>query len=88
VDVVSTSISRAGDHPGRLLHDPAGRTVDIAGPVQRDVTFVEVGTHADGDDLDNARDVAYRAKYRRWAGPVARITAHAARATTLRLDPA
>jgi hypothetical protein len=36
----------------------------------------------------NALDAAYRGKYRRWAGPVARITAHAARATTLRLDPA
>jgi hypothetical protein len=29
VYVVSTSISRAGDHPGRLLHDPAGRTVGL-----------------------------------------------------------
>ena len=55
----------------------------------RDVHFVEVGDHV-GDDteLDDSLDQAYRSKYGRWPGPVDRITAQSARATTLRLDPA
>jgi len=55
----------------------------------RDLTFVEVGAHA-GDDpgLDDALDEAYRMKYGRSSTAVARITAPAARETTLRLDPA
>ena len=59
------------------------------GRLDRAVTFVEVGNHV-GDEtgLDDKLDEAYRAKYGRWAGPVARITAETARETTLRLDPA
>jgi hypothetical protein len=37
---------------------------------------------------DDALDAAYRGKYRRSSGAVARITADVARATTLRVDPA
>ena len=60
-----------------------------AGTLTRNVTFVEVGDHAgDGPDLDDALDAAYRSKYRRWPSPVEHITSAAARATTLRLDPA
>jgi hypothetical protein len=60
-----------------------------AGTLTRDVTFIEVGDHV-GDDpeLDDALDAAYRSKYRRWPGPVEHIISPAARATTLRLDPA
>ena len=60
-----------------------------AGSLGRDVTFVDAGDHV-GDDtgLDDALDRAYRTKYGRWPGPVDRITAQPARATTLRLDPA
>ena len=60
-----------------------------AGPLGRDVTFVEAGDHVgDHTGLDDRLDEAYRAKYGRWAGPVTRITAQPARETTLRLDPA
>ena len=60
-----------------------------AGRLRRAVAFVEVGTHAgEGSGLDDALDAAYRAKYGRWSGPVAHITARTARATTLRLAPA
>jgi hypothetical protein len=60
-----------------------------AGRLQRGVVFVEVGTHAGEDSgLDDALDAAYRARYGRSSGAVARITADAARATTLRVDPA
>ena len=60
-----------------------------AGRLQRGVVFVEAGTHAGEDsELDDALDAAYRAKYGRSSGAVARITADAARATTLRVDPA
>jgi hypothetical protein len=38
--------------------------------------------------LDEALDAAYRAKYGRSSGAVARITADVARASTLRVDPA
>ena len=45
-----------------------------------------------GDELYvrsvNGRDAAHRRKYGRYPGPIARITAEAARQTTLRLDPA
>jgi hypothetical protein len=45
-----------------------------------------------GDELYvrsvNGRDAAYRHKYGRYPRPTARITAEAARQTTLRLDPA
>ena len=59
-----------------------------AGRLQRGVVFVKAGTHAgEGSGLDDALDAAYRGKYGR-SGAVARITADAARATTLRLDPA
>jgi hypothetical protein len=60
-----------------------------AGRLQRGVVFAEAGTHAGEDsELDDALDAAYRAKYGRSSGAVARITADAARATTLRVDPA
>jgi hypothetical protein len=59
-----------------------------AGRLRRDVAFVEVGEHAgDGSGLDDALDAAYRDKYGRSSGAVARITADAARATTVRVDP-
>lgn len=60
-----------------------------AGRLQRDVVFVEAGEHAGGDSgLDDALDGAYRNKYGRSSNAVARITAHLARATTLRVNPA
>jgi hypothetical protein len=46
------------------------------------------GTQAgEGSGLDDALDAAYRGKYGRSSGAVARITADVARATTLRVDP-
>jgi len=60
-----------------------------AGRLQRDVAFVEAGEHAgDGSGLDDALDAAYRDKYGRSSSAVAAITSVAARATTLRVDPA
>jgi hypothetical protein len=60
-----------------------------AGRLRRDVAFVEAGEHAgDGSGLDDALDAAYRDKYGHSSSAVARITADAARATTLRVDPA
>ena len=64
-----------------------------AGPVDRDITFVEAGVHAHGaatqdSGLDDALDAEYQAKYGRSPSAVARITSATARATTLRLDPA
>jgi hypothetical protein len=57
--------------------------------LRRDVAFVEAGEHAgDGSGLDDALDAAYRDKYGHSSSAVARITADAARATTLRVDPA
>lgn len=56
-----------------------------AGPLQRDVTFVEAD-HTPGT-LDDLLDAAYRAKYGRGSAAVARITSIEARRTTLRLDP-
>ena len=62
-----------------------------AGGLERDARFVEAD-HTPGnaldDALDDALDAAYRTKYRRWPGPVERITGTPARQTTLRLDPA
>jgi hypothetical protein len=58
-----------------------------AGTLDRDVLLVE-SDHTPGNPLDQALDAAYRAKYGRWAGPVARITSEQARSTTLRLEPA
>jgi hypothetical protein len=60
-----------------------------AGRLRRGVVFAEAGTHAGEDSgLDDALDAAYRGKYGRSSGAVARITADVARATTLRVDPA
>jgi hypothetical protein len=60
-----------------------------AGRLQRGVIFTEAGTHAgEGSGLGDALDAAYRAKYGRSSGAVARITADVARATALRVDPA
>jgi hypothetical protein len=55
-----------------------------AGAVDKDVAFLDIG-HA--DSLQDRIDAAYHAKYRRYSGPVASITAGKARATTLRLIP-
>ena len=55
-----------------------------AGGVDKEVTFVDV----DGGDAINADlDAAYRAKYRRYSGPVASITSPLARSTTLKIIP-
>jgi hypothetical protein len=60
-----------------------------AGRLHRGVVFVEAGTQVgEGSGLNDALDAAYRGKYRRSAGAVARITADVARATTLRVEPA
>jgi hypothetical protein len=60
-----------------------------AGRLQRGVIFAEAGTHAgEGSGLGDALDAAYRGKYGRSSGGVARITADVARATTLRVSPA
>ena len=60
-----------------------------AGRLRRGVVFVEAGTNAgEGSGLDDALDAAYRGKYGHSSSAVARITADAARATTLRVDPA
>jgi hypothetical protein len=60
-----------------------------AGRLRRGVVFVEAGTHAgEGSGLDDALDAAYRGKYGHSSSAVARITADAARATTLRVDRA
>lgn len=54
------------------------------GTVDRDVAFADVDP---GDAIGERIDAAYRAKYRRFPGPVASITAPKARATTLRMTP-
>jgi hypothetical protein len=54
------------------------------GTVDRDVAFSDV---EDSDGLQDRIDAAYRAKYSRYPGPVASITADKARATTMRLIP-
>ena len=55
-----------------------------ANGVEKDVAFVDI----DGDDVVNADlDAAYRAKYRRYTGPVASITSPLARSTTLKVIP-
>jgi hypothetical protein len=58
--------------------DTSPRTVD------RDVAFTDV---EDSEGLEERIDAAYRAKYARYSGPVASITAAEARATTMRLTP-
>jgi hypothetical protein len=53
------------------------------------VVFAEAGARAgEGSGLDDALDAAYRGKYGRSSGAVARITADVARAMALRVDPA
>jgi hypothetical protein len=52
-----------------------------AGGFEKDVSLVET------DDLTDALDSAYRAKYGRYTGPTARITSPEARAAGLRLEP-
>ncbi len=55
-----------------------------ANGVEKDVAFVDI----DADDPINAElDAAYRAKYRRYSGPVASITSSLARSTTLKVSP-
>ena len=61
-------------HEGRLT----------AGRVVKDITMLDVD-HTDG--VQERIDAAYRAKYAGYPGPVARITAEQARATTLELVP-
>jgi hypothetical protein len=53
-----------------------------AGGIEKDVTFTRV------DDLDEALDAAYAAKYRSYPSAVASINSTLARATTLRVDAA
>ena len=54
------------------------------GGLEKHVTFVDV----DADDpVNDELDAAYRAKYRRYSGPVASITSQLARSTTLKLIP-
>ena len=53
-----------------------------AGGVEADVSFAEPG-----HDIDDRLDTAYRAKYRRYPGPVESITSPQARAATLKLLP-
>jgi hypothetical protein len=60
----------------------------VAGRLDRDITFIAVTADVDGNDLGDALNAAYRAKYHRWPGPVAHIISEQARAATLRLDPA
>jgi hypothetical protein len=56
-----------------------------AGNFEKDVTFVD---EDDAVNADNAAiDDAYRAKYRRYSGPVASITSPLARSTTLKVTP-
>jgi hypothetical protein len=55
------------------------------GGVEADVVFGDVD--AADDELGGRIDAAYRAKYSRYPGPVASITAGKARSTTLRLEP-
>jgi hypothetical protein len=55
-----------------------------AGSLAKDVTMLDVD-HADA--VEDRIDAAYRAKYASYPGPVARITADQARATTLQLLP-
>lgn len=55
-----------------------------AGRVDADVTFHDVDA---ADPINDALDDAYRAKYRRYSGPVASITSPLARTATLRVSP-
>jgi hypothetical protein len=55
-----------------------------ANGVERDVTFVDIDA---GDPINADLDAAYRAKYRRYSGPVASITSPLARSTTLKVIP-
>jgi hypothetical protein len=55
-----------------------------AGSLTKDITMLDVD-HA--GDIEDRIDAAYRAKYASYPGPVARITASQARATTLQLVP-
>jgi len=54
-----------------------------AGGIDRDVSLAEVGD----DDLNDAVDAAYRAKYGRYSSYVEPMIAPQARATTLKLVP-
>ena len=56
--------------------------------VVKDVTMLDLDDTATvADGIQERIDAAYRAKYRRYPGPVARITADQARTTTLELVP-
>ncbi len=56
-----------------------------AGGVEKDVTFEEVDT---AEDVNNAIDAAYRAKYRRYSAGIVNTTlTPQARASTLELAP-
>lgn len=59
-----------------------------AGRLVKDVTMLDLDdTATDADGIQERIDAAYRAKYDSYPGPVARITADQARATTLELAP-
>jgi hypothetical protein len=55
-----------------------------ANGVDKDVAFVDID---EGDAINADLDAAYRAKYRRYSGPVASITADLARSATLKVTP-
>ena len=52
--------------------------------IERDVAFLDIDP---ADAIGDRIDAAYHAKYASYPGPVARITAARARATTLRIVP-
>ena len=54
------------------------------GGFDKQVAFVDVGTD---DPINDELDAAYRSKYRRYTGPVARIISRLARSATLKLVP-
>jgi hypothetical protein len=55
-----------------------------ANGVDKDVAFVDID---EGDAINADLDAAYRAKYRRYSGPVASIISPLARSTTLKVVP-
>ena len=69
-------------HAGQLT---AGRLVKDVTMLDLDDTATATATATDG--IQERIDAAYRAKYHGYPGPVARITADQARATTLELAP-
>ena len=67
----------------RTTHSTREGHVNV-GAVDRDVTFVDIPA---SDAIQERIDAAYHAKYDRYPGPVASITAEKSRETTLRVVP-